>query len=85
MAGRAGRVETSEESGSEGIMLIPGTPPRRIAGESQGGTTIIIDLPTRTHERPRAATPPPRAPSPLPLASTAPPTLGSSTGEKEQP
>jgi hypothetical protein len=83
-AERAGRVETPEESDDESLMLIPGTPPRQIAGESQGGTTITIDLPIRTPERPRVATPPPRAPSPLPLASTAPPTLGGSLGKRKR-
>src|ERR1700728_918270 len=52
---RAGRVETPEESDDEGLMLIPGTPSHQIAGESQGGTTTIIDLPVRTPKRPRAA------------------------------
>ena len=35
-AERGGRVETPE-SDDEGLMLIPGTPPHQIAGESQGG------------------------------------------------
>lgn len=82
-AERAGRVATPEESDDEGLMLIPDTPPRQIPGESQGGTTITVDLPIRTPERPRAATPP-RAPSPLAPASTAPPTLGGSLGKRKR-
>ena len=84
-AEQAGIVKTLEESNDKGFMLIPGTPPCQIAGESQGSTTITINnLPIRTPKCPQVGILLPRAPSPLPLALTAPPTLGGSLGKKKR-
>jgi hypothetical protein len=49
-------------------------------GESQGGTTITVNLPIRTPERPLA----PSTPKPLPPSSTAPPTMGDRLGKRKR-
>jgi hypothetical protein len=81
---RAIRGTTPEQSDDEGVALIPDTPPRQLPGESQGGTTITIDLPIRTPERAQRVLSSHRAPSPLPPSSTAPPTLGDSLGKRKR-
>src|SRR2546430_748720 len=79
------REDTPENSNGE--VMVPATPPRpagrpRVAGESQGGTTITLAL--RTPERlrtgpdlvPRVSPPPETEPEWQLPASTAPPSLG---------
>ena len=80
---RAERAALMEEE-EDGLQIIPDTPPHspRLAGESQGGTTITLAI--RTPECPRV---PPRDPPPL-LSflppSTAPPALGDGTGKRKR-
>ena len=81
---RVATPQASDDKGDdEGPTLIPDTPPGQLPGESQEGTTLTVNLPIRTPERPRAP-PPPQVPSPLPPASTAPPILGDSLGKRKR-
>ena len=73
------RVTTPEQDDDIGLALIPDTPPRQLPGESQGGTTITVNLPIRTPERAQLY----RVSSSLP-PSTAPPTLGDSLGKRKR-
>ena len=81
---RAERAALMEEE-EDGVQIIPNTPPHspRLAGESQGGTTITLAI--RTPECPRVPPrdPPPPLPSFLP-PSTAPPALGDGTGKRKR-
>ena len=75
-AERAALMEEEEDS----LQIILNTPPHspRLAGESQGGTTITLAIRSPQHP------PPPLAPSFLPPASTAPPILGDGTGKRKR-
>ena len=80
---RAQRAAEEED----GLQIIPDTPPQspRLAGESQGGTSITLAI-RSTPERPRKVTPPGNPPPPpcLPPSSTAPPALGEATGKRKR-
>lgn len=80
---RVARATTPGPSDDDGSILIPGTPPRQVPGDSQSGSTTAINLPIRTPERPRAP-PRPRGPSPLPPSSTAPPAIGDNPGKRKR-
>ena len=79
---RAQRAAEEED----GLQFVPDTPPHspKLAGESQGGSTITLAI--RSPQRPPAPRqhPPPPAPSFLPPSSTAPPTLGGAMGKRKR-
>jgi hypothetical protein len=77
---RAQRAADEED----GLQFVPDTPPRspRLAGESQGGSTITLVI--RSPERPPTPRHPLPAPSFLPPSSTAPPTLGGAMGKRKR-
>jgi hypothetical protein len=80
---RAERAALEEEE--DGLQIIPNTPPK-VAGESQGGTSITLAI-RSTPERPCKVAPPSNPPPPLsflPPPSTAPPILGEATGKRKR-
>jgi hypothetical protein len=81
-AERAERAALEEEE--DGLQIVPNTPPR-VAGESQGGTSITLAI-RSTPERPCKVAPPSNPPplSFLPPLSTAPPALGEATGKRKR-
>jgi hypothetical protein len=84
MAIRERAQRATEED--DGLLIVPDTPPQspRVAGESQGGTSITLAI-RSTPERPRQVTSPSNPPpSSLPPPSTAPPALGEATGKRKR-
>jgi hypothetical protein len=83
----AGTPREDTSGGDDGEIMVPATPPRpagqlRVAGESQGGTTITLSLRTPDRPRPgpdlapRVSSAPGTEPEWQLPASTAPPSLG---------